>query len=74
LEEHTVPTTPPEFRVKREKYATSAENIAQNIHIMRELLEKSNQLWTQLLEDGILQDLQGQEDKFHATMVDVKKQ
>jgi hypothetical protein len=28
------------------------------------LLEKSGQIWTQLLEDGILQELQGKEDKF----------
>ena len=35
---------------------------------MTELLEKSAQLWTQLLEDGSLQELQGQEDKLHATI------
>jgi hypothetical protein len=37
------------------------------------LLEKSGQLWTQLLEDGSLQELQGKEDKLHATMADVKQ-
>jgi hypothetical protein len=38
------------------------------------LLEKSAQLWTQLLEDGILQELQGKEEKLHATMEDIKQQ
>jgi hypothetical protein len=40
---------------------------------MTELLEKSAQLWTQLLEDGSLQELQGKEDKLHAAMEDVKQ-
>jgi hypothetical protein len=40
---------------------------------MTELLEKSGQLWTQLLEDGSLQDLQGREDKVHAVMEDLKQ-
>jgi hypothetical protein len=39
-----------------------------------ELLEKSAQLWTQLLENGSLQELQGDKDKFHTIMVEVKKQ
>jgi hypothetical protein len=39
---------------------------------MTELLEKNAQLWTQLLEDESLQDLQGKEDKLHATIADVK--
>jgi hypothetical protein len=60
--------------VQREKDATTtAENIVQNIHRVEELLEKSGQLWTQLLEDGSLQELQGKEDKLHATMADVKQ-
>jgi hypothetical protein len=36
-------------------------------------LEKSNQLWTQLLEYWSLQEMQGKEDKLHATMEDVKQ-
>jgi hypothetical protein len=60
--------------VQREKdVTTTAENIVQNIHRVAELLEKSGQLWTQLLEDGSLQELQGKEDKLHATMEDVKQ-
>jgi hypothetical protein len=47
LEERGIPTTPPEVRVQREKDAIeSAENIAEMIHKMTELLEKSGQLWT----------------------------
>jgi HEPN domain-containing protein len=47
LEEHGIPTTPPEVRAQREKDTTeSAENIAETIHKMTELLEKSGQLWT----------------------------
>jgi hypothetical protein len=49
------------------------KSIAQTIHRMTELLEKSGQLWTQLLEDGSLQDLQGREDKVHAVMEDLKQ-
>jgi hypothetical protein len=40
---------------------------------MSELLEKSGQLWKQLLEDGSLQDLQEREEKVHATMEDLKQ-
>jgi hypothetical protein len=40
---------------------------------MIELLEKRAQLWTQLLEDGRLQEMQGKEEKLHETMVDVKQ-
>jgi hypothetical protein len=73
LEECAVPTTPPEVRAQREKdVKTYVENIMQSIHRMTELLEKSAQLWTHLLEDGSLQELQGKEDKFHAAMVDVR--
>jgi hypothetical protein len=43
------------------------------MHRVAELLEKSDELWTQLLEDGSLQEFQGKEDKLHATMEDVKK-
>jgi hypothetical protein len=58
LEERTVPTTPPEIRAQREQDATtSVENITHNIHRMTELLEKSAQLWTQLLEDRSLQEM-----------------
>jgi hypothetical protein len=39
---------------------------------MREFLEKSAQIWTHLLEDGRLQELQGK-DKLHAAMADVKQ-
>jgi hypothetical protein len=60
LEEHAVPTTPPDVRTQREQdTTTSAENITQNIQRMTEMLEKSAQLWTQLLEDRSLQELQG---------------
>jgi uncharacterized protein (UPF0371 family) len=63
LEERAVPMTPPEVRAQREQdVTTSAENIMQNIHRMTELLEKSAQLWTQILEDGSLQELQGKEE------------
>jgi hypothetical protein len=41
---------------------------------LTKLLEKSAQLWTQLLEDGSLIELQGGEEKLHTTMVDVKQQ
>jgi hypothetical protein len=37
------------------------------------MLEKRDQLWTQLLEDGRLQGMQGKEDKLHATMRYFKK-
>jgi hypothetical protein len=36
-------------------------------------LEKRTKLWTQVLEDGSLQELQGKEDKLHAAMADVKQ-
>jgi hypothetical protein len=39
---------------------------------MTDLLEKSGQLWTQLLEDGSLKDLQEREEKVHAIMADLK--
>jgi hypothetical protein len=42
------------------------------VHWLTELLEKSTQLCTQLLEDGILQELEGKEDKLHASMAYVK--
>jgi hypothetical protein len=59
--------------VKREKYVTvAAKNITHNIQRVVEPLEKSDQLWTQLLEDGSLQELQGKEDKLHEAMADVK--
>jgi hypothetical protein len=75
MEQHIVPTTPLEIRAQREKdEISSAESIMHNIHRLTELLEKSTQLWTQLLEDGILQELQGKEEKLHAAMVDVKNQ
>jgi hypothetical protein len=74
LEERAVPTTPPEIRVQREQdVIASAENIVQNIHRLTKLLEKSAQLWTQLLEDGSLQEMQGKEEKLHAAMEDVKQ-
>jgi hypothetical protein len=74
LEECVVPTTPPKVIAQREQDATaSTENIVQNIHIMTELWEKSAQLWTQLLEDGSLQELQGKEEKLHAAMAYVKQ-
>jgi hypothetical protein len=42
MEEHAVPTTPPEVRAQREKDVTSStRKITQNIHRMIELLEKS---------------------------------
>jgi hypothetical protein len=44
-----------------------------NIHRMTEMWEKSAQLWTHLLEDGTLQELQGKEDKLHVVMAYVKK-
>jgi hypothetical protein len=50
------------------------ESITKTIHRMIELLEKSGQLWTHLLEDGILKDLQGREDKVHVVMVELKQQ
>jgi hypothetical protein len=60
--------------VQRDKdETTAAETIMQNIHRVEELLEKSDQLWTQLLEDGSLQDLQGKEYKIHVVMEDVMK-
>jgi hypothetical protein len=52
---------------------TFTENIAQNISRMKKLLETSGQLWTKLLEDGILQEIEGKEDKFHTTIENVKK-
>jgi hypothetical protein len=57
MEEHAVPTTPPEVRAQREKDTIeSTKSIAHVIYRMIELLEKSGELWTQLLEYGILQD------------------
>jgi hypothetical protein len=74
MEERIVPTTPPEIRAQREwEMITSAKNITQNIHRLTKVLEKSAQLRTQLLEDEILQELQGKEEKQHTSMVDVKK-
>jgi len=40
---------------------------------MTKMLEKSAQLWTPLLEDGSLQELQGKEDKLHAAIGYVKQ-
>jgi hypothetical protein len=40
---------------------------------MTELLEQSGQLWTQVQEDGSLQELQGKEDRVHASMEDLKQ-
>jgi hypothetical protein len=54
--------------------AQQIENIVENIHRATKLLEKSDQLWTQRLEDGSLQELEGKEDKLHAEMADVTKQ
>jgi hypothetical protein len=69
FEECTVPNTPPIARVQREKYTTkSTTNIAQHIHIVEKLQEKSNQLWKQLLEDMRLQEMKVKEDKLHAIM------
>jgi Mg2+ and Co2+ transporter CorA len=60
LEERTIPMTPPAVRAQREKDVTTAvQNITQNIQRMAEMLEKSGQLWTRLLEYGSLQELQG---------------
>jgi hypothetical protein len=74
LEECTVPTTPPKIRVQRERDTiASIESIMQNIQRLKELLEKSAQLWTQLLEDGSLQELQGKEEKLHIAMEYVKQ-
>jgi hypothetical protein len=75
LEEHIVPTNPPEIIPEREQdVISSAESIALNIHRLTQLLEKSAQLWTQLLEHGSLQELQGKEDKLHTSMEDIKQQ
>jgi hypothetical protein len=49
------------------------EGIIQSIQIVTTLLEKRAQLWTHLLEDGGLQELQEKEAKIHATMVEVKQ-
>jgi hypothetical protein len=74
LEECVTPTTPPEVRAQREQEATkAAEGIDQSIQTVIELLEKSAQLWTHLLEDGSLQELQEKENQLHATMVEVKQ-
>jgi hypothetical protein len=74
LEEHALPTTPPEVTVQRDQDTTvSTENIALDIQKMTELLEKSGQLWTQLQEDGSLQELQGKEDRVHVAMVELKQ-
>jgi hypothetical protein len=55
MEERVVPTTPRDIKMQREQdVAASAENIMQNIHRMTKMLEKSTQLWKQLLEDGSL--------------------
>jgi hypothetical protein len=74
LEEHVTPTTPPEVRVQREQEATTtAEDIDRSIQRVTDLLEKSAQLWTHLLEDGSLQELQERENKLHAAMAEVKQ-
>jgi hypothetical protein len=49
------------------------EGIDQSILTVTELLEKSVQLWTHLLEDGSLQELQEKETNIHAAMVEVKQ-
>jgi hypothetical protein len=40
---------------------------------MTELLEKGGQLWTHILEDGSLQELQGMKDKVHVVMKYLKQ-
>jgi hypothetical protein len=53
-----VPTTPPEVRTQREKEVTShMESIVLIIQEITELYNKSVQLWTNLQEDGKLQEL-----------------
>jgi hypothetical protein len=49
------------------------EGIGHSIQAVMELLEKSAQLWTHLLEDGNLQELQEKETKIHIAMVEVKQ-
>jgi hypothetical protein len=74
LEERVTSTTPLEVRVQQEQEATTAtEDIGQSIQIVTELLNKSAQLWTHLLEDGSLQELQEKESKIHAIMEEVKQ-
>jgi hypothetical protein len=74
LEECVTPTTPPEVRAQWEQEVTTAvEGIDQSIQTVTMLLEKSAQLWTHLLEDGSLQELQEKEAKIHAAMAEVKQ-
>jgi hypothetical protein len=40
---------------------------------MKELWEKSAQLWTRRLEDESLQEMQGKEEKLHVAMEYVKQ-
>ena len=49
------------------------EGISQSIQAVMKLLEKSVQLWTHLVEDESLQDLQEKETKIHTTMAEVKQ-
>ena len=60
LEEHAVPTTPPKVLAQCEQDAkNSIENIVCATQRITKLLENNAQLWTQQLEDVILQELQG---------------
>ena len=73
LEERATPTTPLEVRVQWEHEATTTtEDINWRIQRVIDLLEKSTQMWTHLLEDESLQELQERENKLHTTMAKVK--
>jgi hypothetical protein len=74
LEEREVPTTPPEFISQHKQDTTTfAENITHTTQCVTELLENNAQLWTQLLEDSSLQELQGNEDRVHEEMEELKQ-
>jgi hypothetical protein len=74
LEERSTYDSPSSLSAKRERRDNNCKKIMQHIHRVEKLLEKRGHLWTQLLEDRILQELQGKKDKLHAAMAYVKKQ
>jgi hypothetical protein len=50
------------------------KSINQTIQVVIKLLDKSTQLWTHLLEDGSLQELQEKETNIHIVMAEVNQQ
>jgi hypothetical protein len=74
LTELLVPSTPPEVRIQREQEATGhTESIALIIQEITELYNKSAQLWTNLQEDGKLQELDQKEEGINTVMQELKQ-